>query len=127
MKRRRLLADALSLVFLSLFPKWLVTKPPARSRKAAALNVDRLFSDLGGAKRLGRRYLRTYPATTLDSLHRQLIGPMLEDLDIKDTESARRYLAGRREMDFAAGLVVVVDGWVLAETEAQLSALAALT
>jgi hypothetical protein len=127
MKRRRLLLDALTLVSLSLFPKWLVTRAATRPRKAADLNVDRLFSDLAGAKRLGRRYLRAYPATTLDSLHRQLIGPMLENLDLKDTESVRQYLAVRREMDFAAGLVVVVDGWVLADTEAQLSALAALT
>ena len=53
------------------------------------------------------------------------------DLDLKgvpgmSADELRTHVRGAIENDFAAGRLVVVDGWMLAETEVVLSALVAL-
>jgi hypothetical protein len=88
-----------------------------------------LVADEHGARHLGRRYLLARPGVPAGSaLAAQIVGA---DDDVgwlcASVDERRRRLAARVADDFAAGRVVELDGWVLAEAEAKLCALAALS
>lgn len=81
------------------------------------LKLSSVFSDVPGAKRLGALYLEHRP-TEIDPLFTQF-----RDLAFEDSESIVRILSAQRAADFATRRTVVLDGWVLARSEAQACAL----
>lgn len=81
-----------------------------------------LFGDLEAARSLGRHYLASYPDETIG------VRLWAQELDREcrrwgTAERLRRALLEGRERDFRGGLVVVVQGWVLARIEARVCAL----
>lgn len=81
------------------------------------LKLSSVFSDVPGAMRLGALYLEHRPTE---------IGPLFSqfrDLAFEDTESIVRVLSAQRAVDFATRRTVVLDGWVLARSEARACAL----
>ena len=81
-------------------------------RRAAAVDAGRasLFPDPAAAGAVGSAYLRAYPNDVLLGIH----GP---------ARLPRAEIAIRVRDDFAAGRVVMVDRWMLSETEARLCAM----
>ena len=88
----------------------------AAARDALAL----LVPDPGAGAGIAAAYLRRVPdaPTRLGALRDRLAG-------LDHPGDARAWLAAARRDDFAAGEVLVLDGWVLARAEAELLALAA--
>lgn len=82
-----------------------------------------LFTDQSGARLIGNAYLAAYP----DERDRTLI---LNDLigpgALCGPDALRCRIEKRRTQDFLKGEVVVVDGWILAKSEARAAALTAL-
>jgi hypothetical protein len=87
----------------------------ARLRPAVADDVRSasLFADPAAARAIGAAYLRAYPNDALRGVHATARLPRAE-------------IAARVCDDFAAGRVVMVNGWMLSETEARLCAWANL-
>jgi hypothetical protein len=81
-----------------------------------------LVRDPRAAAPVAAAYLRQVPdaAGRLGALRDRLAG-----LGADPEAAARAWLAAARRDDFAAGEVLVLDGWVLARAEAELLALAA--
>jgi hypothetical protein len=79
-----------------------------------------LVPDPGAAAGIAAAYLRRVPdaPARLGALRDRLAG-------LDHPGDARAWLAAARRDDFAAGEVLVLDGWVLARAEAELLALAA--
>lgn len=89
--------------------------------------LTRLFSDLEIPKALGRRYLEVYPSdSNRAELLRDLFPPDLRSPTARNLNHLKRYLVSRRERDFQEECSVLLDGWVLARTEARVCALIAL-
>ena len=82
-----------------LFP---LTKPSPADRALSAHQA--------AARTIGAAYLRAYPRDTLADAR------VIADLP-------RAQIAARVREDFAAGRVVMLDGWMLSVTEARLCAL----
>jgi hypothetical protein len=80
-----------------------------------------LVRDPRAAAPVATAYLRRVPdaAERLGALRDRLAGLGA------DPDAARAWLAAARRDDFAAGEVLVLDGWVLARAEAELLALVA--
>ena len=84
-----------------------------------------LFKDPQAAAAVGRRYLALYPEEA-DA------GRLAESLFDEATasrataEALRAALSRQRQRDFRDGKVVVVDGWLLARSEARACALSVL-
>jgi len=132
MKRRRLLG-ALALggtvwaAWAGPARAWL---PAAADRTAAA----RLLAVLGrpdSAAAVGRAYLASHPAAAdrdgLAARLDQAVRCQNCDPARARTDQLRAALAGQIRADFAAARVVMVEGWVLSESEARLCGLAALS
>ena len=91
--------------------------------RAGGLND--LWSDRRGAKAVGRRYLEQVP-------HERDAGFLVRAL-FGDGEPAvsgrgmRRQVALRAREDFGRDDAVVIDGWILARSEARFCALTVLT
>jgi hypothetical protein len=82
-----------------------------------------LFTDLGAARDIGRRYLRSFSQETNRAfLQRTITGGER----LQDAKQLRTLLAQKREQDFRTGDIAIVDGWVLSRTEARVCALVAL-
>jgi hypothetical protein len=92
------------------------------SRDAAlARCVDELLPDPAGARAIDRLYLNEYP----EAMRRtRALGSALRAQP--DAAARRAALWARRRRDLAAEDVVLIDGWLLAATEAELCALALL-
>ena len=95
---------------------------PSRSDACRRL-VESLFLDPDAAARLGRRYLVLHP-------HERDVASMLDGLlepgERPSRAGLRRRLRARQRHDFAGGVTVIVDGWILSRTEARLCAAVAL-
>ena len=85
--------------------------------------LSKVLTDEGGARLIGTAYLSAYP-NEQDKLLilKDLLGPA----KLLGPGDLRRRIAKRREQDFIIGEVVVVDGWILAKSEAQAAALTVL-
>ena len=121
--RRHLLADLLRSAFAALA---IASIPGCRaafaSRDAAlARCVAELLPDPAGARAIGRLYLDAYPDATRRT--RALASALRAQ---PDAAARRAELWARRGRDLAAEDVVLLDGWLLAATEAELCALALL-
>jgi hypothetical protein len=85
--------------------------------------LSNVLTDERGARLIGKVYLSAY----LDerdgiSILKELLGPAR----LRGSDDLRRRIARRREQDFMDGNVVVVDGWILAKSEARAAALTVL-
>lgn len=83
-----------------------------------------LVGDAAAAAPLVRAYLARVPDAP-DRL-RALAARLAAGPAARGAEELRAWLAAARRDDFAAGDVLVLEGWVLARSEAELLALAAL-
>jgi hypothetical protein len=72
---------------------------------------------------IGRRYLSAYPEEAdVDHLRRALVGQSAAP----HTDQLEARLAQLRQQDFEGGEIAIVDGWILARTEARACALLTL-
>jgi DNA-binding IclR family transcriptional regulator len=72
---------------------------------------------------IGKAYLAAYPDERDRRLIlKELIGPT----KLRGPGDLRRRIAQRRQQDFIQGAVAVVDGWILAKSEARAAALTVL-
>ena len=99
----------------------------ARSAAAAAPYglsdlLTGLVADRGAACRFGHAYL----ASGADPTRLQALLEALAGAAARGPEAVRVLLDARRRESFVAGDVAIVDGWVLARTEAEIFALIAL-
>lgn len=103
--------------------------PPATRASTGGLStlIAQVLRDFDAAKSLGWRYLETYPNEgDRAQLMRSLFPPDLQDRTMTTICQLRQYLAMRRKNDFEEGRTVLVDGWILAQTEARICALGVL-
>jgi hypothetical protein len=123
LSRRRLLRGA----FAALIAGFAVAVPwLARVPRRASL--DALVRSRASAERIGRRYLAMLPADT-DRATLLALSPALDRaLGVvgRRPKAAARLLQQGISEDFRLADTVVVDGWVLAATEARLCAFIAL-
>ena len=121
--RRRVLTSSLGAFLLSWLPSSLtsaVMSPRQVSRANIELVARDLFRDRDAACAVGERALALHPRQADPA-------PLLEELEGLDRpEDIRATLSQRRLADFACGDSLVVDGWVMARSEAQLCALVSL-
>jgi hypothetical protein len=92
--------------------------------------VADLLPHAPAARMIGERYLATAPEERSASrLAAALFGsmPPKTRADAGALSRLRQAVDARRRHDFACGDTVILDGWLLARTEARLCALAALT
>jgi hypothetical protein len=87
--------------------------------------VQELIGDLKGVRAIGARYLALAPEERdAARLARLLFAGIAEARrPFAGVDALRRAIGAHRERDFAAGDTVLVDGWILARTEARLCAL----
>jgi hypothetical protein len=117
--RRRFCRTALGIVALgvvastpALLPRW----------RGSLHDMAALFRHPESARRIGEHLLARGTAP-LDQA-----APLRLDLAAMDGREARRSALRQQAIqDYAAGNIVLVDGWVMSRTEAQLCALVALT
>lgn len=90
--------------------------------------VKGVFSDPNGAREVGRRYQALYPNENgTKSLMQELANGMRETSNADNTELLRNWLARKIKKDFREDNIVIIDGWVLARTEAQVCSLTCLS
>lgn len=109
LRRQMIKLAALSLVGFALPLTWL---PPLR----ADTLFKSLFGDIGLAARVGRLYHARDPGA--GTRGRALVA----DLGAFPSSARPNRLRERTDADFEALDVVVVDGWVMARSEAELCA-----
>jgi hypothetical protein len=89
-----------------------------------------LFRHRTSAAMIGLEYLGSNPAEADARRLTQLICSRWQrrsdEIACTDTRNIKKILIGQVREDFEKGRVVNVQGWILSETEARLSALAAL-
>ena len=85
--------------------------------------LSKVLTDESGARLIGKAYVSAYP-NERDRLLilKDLLGPA----KLRGPEDLRRRIAKRCQEDFIKGQVVVVDGWILAKSEARAAALTVL-
>lgn len=96
--------------------------PFARDRPEpdVAERVSALFRRPERAQSVGARYLVSQPGA--QSATREL-GATIRARPPGDTAALRAFLRARTREDFRTERIVLLDGWILAETEAQACAL----
>jgi len=127
--RRQFLSRVSALCFAGLAGGLGLSGPgPGRGQVGRGADPMRLLGDLfrDGEKTrtLGRRYLATYPDAEIGA--RQLAGFLLR-ADPGGRADLALLLERRRQRDFECDRIVVLQGWVVAETEAQACALSVLS
>ncbi len=85
--------------------------------------LSTLFTDLDGAHTVGKAYLDTYPE---EGDRRFLMDKLFGSIKLCGPGDFRCRLAKRRTQDFREGEVVLIQGWILAKTEARIAALTVL-
>jgi hypothetical protein len=90
--------------------------------------VSRMFGTIDCARAVGNAYLSVRPNEESRSLlERTLLWPKNDTSRYQDQRQLFTTLMTRVRTDFEFGRVVIVDGWMLSETEARLCALVALS
>ena len=89
--------------------------------------LEALLPHMAAARKVGERYLALAPT---ERCTRRLTAALFGALDHPSAADAlphlRQIVETRRQQDFARGDTVILDGWLLARTEARLCALAAM-
>ena len=115
-RRRKLLAILAGLAPLHFVPAAAFTRA-ARGTGGRPISFS--------VRRLGEAYLRERPDEADRTLLLKELGPGLENIaGISDLTKRFRARIGE---DFAAGRTIILDGWMLSETECRLCALQLLT
>ena len=113
-------------VVLSLAP-WLVVTSAPSSSPSAASSASGLLPHRDAARLIGWRYLAAAPEEqSTTRLRRILFDGADVDVGPEMLAHLRRLIDMKRRYDFSVGNTVVLDGWLLARTEARLCALATL-
>jgi hypothetical protein len=125
MKRRGVLLGIAATLALGSLPgiNWL------RRSGAPKTMAEAMFSDPATARMIGVRYLAE-AAHECDAavLAAELpAGCAAPPTSRHELEDIRKIVDAQRERDFATGDTVIIDGWILARTEARLCALTVLT
>ena len=124
---RRLFFRLLAIVPIFLWrpTRWRGASAEAGHRALSNVKacLSHVLTDESGARLIGTAYLSAYPAERdAISLLRHLLGPAT----LQGPDDFRRRIAVRRRQDFVEGDVVLVDGWILARSEARAAALTVL-
>jgi hypothetical protein len=126
MKRRSFLISlAVSPIFFWRATRWLQGSEEAGDLEIPTVKycLSNILTDESGARLIGKAYLAAYPDERDRRLIlKELIGPT----KLRGPGDLRRRIAQRRQQDFIQGAVVVVDGWILAKSEARAAALTVL-
>jgi hypothetical protein len=85
-----------------------------------------LFSDREAARAVGLRYLAHFPAESDRGLLRRTLSHTLIGCSPTSPDNLRETLRNRCRQEFMTSATVLVDGWVLARSEARVYALVAL-
>ena len=102
---------------------------PTNQNQSIKRMLVSIFENPRSAYGIGSVYLGSLPphARTADHLANAIVCTAGCDAGtMRSTEALRERISIRVRKDFAEGAVVIVAGWVLSETEAQLYALAAI-
>ena len=122
--RRRLLATTLAL-WTGALPFSQVLASPTRNNSEKTVPWSK---DSPAKIWLGQRYLLLHPEEcSAERLAYLLSGRrFVNATEIFDCRELRQSVCQQRDEDFRSGNVVLIDGWVLARTEARLFALTAI-
>lgn len=122
MSRRRLL---LSLAAASV-PSALAGFSWMQSSWLRRATVEMLLGNVADAREIGARYLAAVPEDADPARLAAQLFQGMQDVPYAPAEWAalRRRIRERLQQDFASGDTLIVDGWILARTEARLCALA---
>ena len=122
-RRRQLFVGVVSVAVATLNAASVGWRVRPDASDIAARRIAGLFHDTASAAAVGRRYLARFP-------HERDSGFLLRSVLAGQTpatdDGLRFHLARRRQRDFEAGRVVVLEGWLLSLTESRLFALVAL-
>lgn len=125
MKRRGVLLGIAATFALGSLPgiNWL------RRGNAPKTLAEAMFSDIETARMIGVRYLaQTAHECDAAVLAAELpAGCAVAPTSRQAFDDIRQTIDAQRQRDFATGDTVIIDGWILARTEARLCALTALT
>lgn len=128
MTRREMLLGATALACLPLSVRFAFAHralPPEATAPHQHLRsmLMNIFPDPAAPQALGQAYLERYPA---EADVRLLMRSFQDDADLPEARDLAQRLGERRSRDFRDGDTVVVEGWVLARSEARLCALTVL-
>ena len=121
MKHRRSFLALLTSLVLMPFQSALAKPvlPPLGARDNALLSLLRdVVADNPAVERLGKSHLHALIGRNATGQMMQRLFGGLPRNSTMNAEQLRRHLATLRQADFAADNLVTVDGWVLAESEA---------
>lgn len=82
-----------------------------------------LFSDQDAPRLLGKRYLDLFPH---HRTHAFLLAKRIQSVQPQTSMALKKMLTRRCECDFHSGKIVIIDGWLLAQTEVEACALTAI-
>lgn len=126
---RRRFCARLGLVLLGapLAPALLARAPAPPEARALAAALARCFPHLESARALGRAYLRAHPSEAGPRRLAALLEASLgADAGAQPPGRLAERLTARIRRDFEEERLAIVDGWVLAESEARAFALLSL-
>ncbi|MFC6671849.1 hypothetical protein [Marinobacterium aestuariivivens] len=90
--------------------------------------IEQLLFDPAGARAIGRRYLERFPERANPALLLEHSGlAMRQNPPPGGGAGSKTAIDQRRRQDFLAGNTVILEGWILAQSEASLCALLALS
>jgi hypothetical protein len=121
----RLTRRGFVLSILALAPIALVGTAWIRFPTFRRAAIESLLSNIGGARQIGARYLDLAPEDSDPvALAARVFGAAGHPpQNPRDIAALRQAISVQRERDFATGDTVIIDGWILARTEARLCAL----
>ena len=124
-RRFFLISLAISPIFFSWPIRWLRVSVEADDLEIRLVKycLSNVLTDQSGAHLIGKVYLSAYPDDRNETL---ILKDLLGSTRLHGPDDLRRRIAKRREQDFMEGEVVVVDGWILARSEARAAALTVL-
>lgn len=127
--RRDLLRQLTCGGLLVALPASALARPAGDVLPPLASRLSQFFANRESARAIGRQYLDLMPSEAgLEHLMALICHSEenCERLAHADTAQLRTILLDQQRADFARGRTIVIDGWVLSETEMRLCALAAM-
>lgn len=129
LSRRNMLRQLTCGGLMMALPASALARPAGDVSPPLASRLGRLFSNGESARVIGQRYLDLAPGEANLERLMALICHSEENyarLAHTDTEQLRAMLLGQQRADFARGRTIMIDGWILSETEVRLCAVAAI-
>lgn len=118
--RRSFLTLALAALFVHGF------RIPLGAKAAAPFNAGDFWRHEGSARAVGERYLALMPQERDQALLRRALFGSGASGRSPSPEALRLQISALRERDFTTGDTVMIDGWMMARSEARLCAMTAL-